>query len=76
MPFFAVWRNRIRGGGSWIESSAGYETRAEAGDVTPQRQGIPEQGVYKLVVEASTEDAARLQYAHWESTNNPLSSSD
>jgi hypothetical protein len=76
VPFFAVWRSRVRGGGSWIEVSAGYASRAEAGKVTPQRQGIPERQVYKLVVEAPTEDAARRQYEHWESTNRPLSPPD
>lgn len=76
MPFFAVWRSRVRGGGSWLEVSAGYATRAEAREVTPQQQGIPEHGVYKLVVEAPTEDAARQAFEHWESTNRPLSPSD
>jgi hypothetical protein len=76
VPFFAVWRNRVRGGGSWIEVSAGYEIRAEAAKVTPQRQGVPEQGVYKLVVEAPTEDVARRAFEHWESTNRPRSPSD
>jgi hypothetical protein len=65
MPFFAVWRNRT-GGGSWIEISAGYASRAEAETVTPQRQGIPEPKPQKLVVEAANETEVRRLYTQWE----------
>lgn len=66
MPFFAVWRNRMQGSSSWLETSAGYSTRAEAETVTPEREGTREPAPHTVVFEAATDVEARSLYQRWE----------
>lgn len=71
MPFFAVWRNRMQGGGSWIEVSMGYGSRTEAEAVRPEREGIPETNPRTLILEATTDAEVRSLYTQWEARGSP-----
>ena len=52
----------MQGGGSWLVTSAGYSTRAEAETVTPEREGSRKPAPHTVVFEAATDVEARSLY--------------